>query len=373
MLVASFTIYGCTAGLAADNGAPDTVSVAPSPVQPAIRVRVVRAKEDSVVRHASATGIVAPFRISSVAAEVDGRVVERHVEPGDVVAEGDPLLSLDSSLHAIALEEARASLNARNVDVEDTKNELRRGDELLQERVISSRQNDARRFAVDRAKAAHALAAVAVDRAQRTLEDTVVRAPFDGTVEAVEAHVGDYLTPGRVVATVADFSRVRIRVGVTAGEASVFAPGAAASVVLDALGGVERTGVIRSVGRIADNATGMYPVEVWLDSPEDGLRAGMVARIRLTSDSAPPALYIPRAALVKRDSEVVVFVVEQDDGVPKAHARQVRTGHYNGGLVEIVDGIRPGESIVVDGQFALADGARVTVEASAEEGAPWNG
>lgn len=373
LLIASFTVYGYTVGIAADNDAAGTLSDMPRAVQPAIRVRVVRAKQDSVVRSARATGIVAPFRVSSVAAEVAGRVLERHVEPGDAVTAGSPIISLDPSHHAIALEQARALLRARNVDVEEMRNELQRGDELLEKNVISNREHDALRFALDRAEAAHALAAVAIDRAQQTLDDTVVRAPFDGTVEAVARHVGDYLTPGHVVATVIDFSRGRIRVGVTAGEAKVFSAGATASVVLDALGGVERPGVIRSVGRIADNATGTYPLEVWLENPGDALRAGMVARVRLTSNARSSAIYVPRAALVKRSSEVVVFVIEEDEGVPKAHARAVRTGQYINNRVEIVDGIRAGERIVVEGHFSLADGALVRVETSAEDGASWNG
>ncbi len=335
---------------------------APAPVRAAQRVRVAEVRRARVGGLSDVAGVTSAFRNATVAAEVAGRVVVRHVEPGVAVEEGQPLVTLDDTLPAIAVDEARATLKARQVDLAEAKSELERGEELRRERTISERQIDSLRFSVDRAESARSLAAAALRRAERSLADTVVRAPFSGTVEQIGVQVGDYLAPGAPVATVADFERVRLRAGVTASEAADLRPGMRARVTLTALGGRESSAEIHSVARTADPESGTYPVELWLDNADGRLRAGMVGQVDLAAPDVSAAAVVPRAAVLRRDGRLAVFVVDGSGEELQARARAVRLGRQSDDRVEIVDGVRVGEQVVVDGLFALTDGAPVYVD-----------
>lgn len=349
-----------------------TGQAAPADVRTALRVQVAPVVRGALERASEVSGILSPFRTAHVAAEVPGRVVARHVEPGTVALEGEPLLTLESTHLSAALEEARATLTSREIDLAEARRELARGDELFKRDALSEGRLDSLRFGVDRAKSAVALAAAALARAEDSRSNAVIRAPFDGTIESVEAHVGDYLAAGTVVATVADFGRVRVRAGVTAAEAAHLTVGTRAAISLSALGGLRRDAEVHSVGRIADPTTGTYPVELWLEDPSGQLRAGMIARVEFAGDPGESVLHAPRAALVRRDGEFAVFVVETQGDGHIANVRPVQVGRQGDSHIELLEGVAEREWVVIDGQFALADGARVTIDGESGEQAAWN-
>jgi membrane fusion protein (multidrug efflux system) len=308
--------------------------------------------------------VVNAFRRATIAAETIGRVVERQVEPGDVVDAGQALIALDATRLHLAVEQAEATLRTREIDLAEARRELERGDQLLGDDAISESHHDAQRFAVDRAKSAESLARVALRTTQRNLEDATVRAPFAGNVEEVRVDVGDLVSPGTPIATMVDLSRARIHAGVTSTEAAGLEPGTPAPVVLAELGGVAVEAEIHSVGRVADPASGTYTIELWLDSPDGLLREGMVAQVRLPMEAERRNPVVPRAALIRREGGVAVFVVDQNGGEPRAVVRPVRMGRSNAEKVELLEGVSVGEEVVVDGLFALRDGAPVLVERS---------
>ena len=155
----------------------------------------------------------------------------------------------------------------------------------------------------------------------------------------------------------------------TATEASALRAGAPASLSVTALGGRSFAATVHSVGRTADEGTGTYPVELWLDNPDGVLRAGMVTRVRLPNDDAEAVLRVPRSALVRRGGTLAVFVVEGPVGALDARVREVRVGRQGGESVELLEGVRAGERVVIEGQFALSDGAPVVIDEARAPGA----
>jgi RND family efflux transporter MFP subunit len=336
---------------------------------------VAEVRRGSLEGLAGVTGITRPFRSATAAAEVGARVVERHVEPGQDVDAGDPLVSLDDTHLSIAVDEARAALNSREVDLAEARRELTRGEELVSQGAISDGRHDNLRFAAQRARSARELAAATLRKAERAKADAVVRAPFAGTVERVDVQVGDVLAPGAPVAQIADFDRVRMVAGVTAAEAAELQPGITATVSIPALSGYRAAAPIHSVGQMADPKTGTYPVELWLDNAERRIREGMVGQLELPTPESASSVIAPRAAILRKGG-LAVYVVEERDGQARAVARPVRTGRAQGDLIELLEGVDAGERVVVEGQFALVDGASVFVDESSAGGAAgettWN-
>ena len=332
-------------------------SSAANPPTAPVQVRVAPVRPAELGRQATASGVVAAFRKAVVAAETAGRVVERAVEPGQRVEANQVLVVLDAERARFARNQAAAILRTRETAAEQAESELNRGRDLFERKFISPDRLDALNFAARRAHAEVASAKAQLATARRALADTSVRAPFNGTAEFMHVQVGDYLKVGVPVATVADFSRVRVRAGVIASEAEQLAENGVAEVALDALGGRRLLGEVNSVGRISDPATGTYAVEIWLDSGQASLREGMLATVHLPYVVGPSRPAAPSGAVFRRKGALHVFVVE--DG--RARLKPVRTGRTSGALIEVLEGLSENELVVIDGQFALRDGAPVAV------------
>lgn len=369
LLVALLLSTGCGEGPAAAQAAQEAERAQGPDTRASLRVRVAEVELAPLDRVAEVSGVVSAFRSATVAAEVAGRVVTRQVEPGAVLVKGDVLVSIDAMQLDVTVTEAQANLAAREVDLAEATRELDRANELLEKGALSESRHDGLRFAVERAESARTLAAASLSRARRARADASIRAPFAGTVESLAVHVGDYLAPGLPVAMVADFERVRVRAGVTASEAASLVPGAVARLSVAALGGRSFSAVLHSIGRTADASTGTYPVELWLDNPEGQLRGGMVARVALSPEAAESVLRVPRAALVRRDGTLSVFVVQGEPGALDARVRAVRVGRQGDGTVELIEGVVAGERVVVEGQFALRDGSPVVIDEARTPGA----
>jgi len=355
-IIGAFLVGGCSDS--AGNILSDEFTETPV-LQTAVRVIVEPVADIPIQREGEVTGIVTAFRKATVAAEVGGRVVERLIEPGDFVEADQVLVVLDSDRVRLRAEQSEAQHQARTVDLHQARQRFERGKNLFERNAISKDTLDDLRFAVDRAQAELGAARAALNTARRAVRDSRVAAPFAGTAEIVHAQQGDYLNPGAAVATLADFSRARVRAGVTASEAASVQAGHPATLVFEALGGMSLSGEIQSIGRIADDLSGTYPVEIWLEGEATTrLREGMVAAVQLslpTSDAKPA---VPRAALFRQSGAMHVFTVS--DGI--AHLAPVRIGNGNSSHVEILQGVNLDDLVVIEGQFALRDGARVIID-----------
>lgn len=334
-------------------------------LQTLIRVRVKTASEHMVDRTGAVTGLVAPFRKALVAAETGGRVVNRLVEGGDEVQSGQVLIVLDKARAALLLAQAKAQSDAGRVDVAQAKAEFERGQGLSLRSVISDDTLDALRFTLQRAQARLAGAEVAVSTAQRQLSDCEIKAPFSGIIELVHVQTGDFVNVSAPVVSIVDFSRARVIAGITASEAANLNTKGIASLSFEALGGTILQGQIKSLGRISDSKTGTYPVEIWLGERQaEKLREGMVASVELPLPSSEPNLVVPRSALFRKDGSMHLYTVNRSENPAVAQLRSVRTGSSNKQVVEILDGLSVGDLVVVDGLFALRDGAAVIIESA---------
>jgi multidrug efflux pump subunit AcrA (membrane-fusion protein) len=175
-------------------------------------------------------------------------------------------------------------------------------------------------------------------------------------------------------------------VGLTADELELVEVGARVPVSFSDLGGRTLEAELRSVSPLVDSRTGTYAAELWLDNADGRLRQGMLGRVafgRATqvegSASVAPPLTIPRAAVLRRSppregagagraaddrdgGDYAVWVVDSSGELPRVHARVVVLGRADQDRVAVLDGLAPAERVVIEGVFALREGAAVDVE-----------
>jgi len=352
---------GC--GDNAANGAPHHAK--PEAPELSVRVKTARVENAHLATLERMSGPVRAFVEATVRAETQGRVLSRPTERGAAVKAGDVLVELDASRLALELRQAQVTLQARQTDLGHARREHERGEKLVEQDAISEQRRDDLRHGLAAARDAYALARVARDTAKRLLADASIRAPIDGRVDDLFVEPGEFITAGTPVARVLDFSRARVFAGATASEAARLEPGMRARASFRSLGGLFQDAELRSVARAADPEDGTYRIELWIDAPDPRLRDGMVATLEFASDGGDARPLAPRAALVRRGGGSEVFVVERNgagEGLGVVRLRAVRTGRTGEDLVEVLEGLEPGEEVVVEGQFALSDGAAVRVD-----------
>jgi RND family efflux transporter MFP subunit len=344
-------------------GPPETED-GPAAIEARVRVRVEAAEARPLAGSDALTGVVEPFARVVVAAETAARVVARHVERGDRVEADALLYTLDNSRARIEYRRAQATVEARRSDVEQARSELDRSNKLRARESISAAAHDRASHAAGNAEASEELARISKRAASRSLRDAKIRAPFAGTVAEFHADRGDFVGPGAPVVTLVDLSRVRLRVGLTAAELELARVGARVPVRFADLGGVVVDAELRSVSPLVDPRTGTYATELWLDNPDERLRQGMLGRVELAAvaSESGDVLTVPRQAVIRRGPDYAVWVVDDSLDPPRVEARALVLGRADRDRIAVLDGLAAGEAVVIEGMFALREGAAVVVE-----------
>jgi membrane fusion protein, multidrug efflux system len=269
-------------------------------------------------------------------------VREIRVEEGDQVKAGQVLAVIENERLRCEVDRARARLGR-------LEQEYRRQQKLRAQQLASADEVERLSFEIAAQRAELGLAEV-------ELEETRIKAPFDGVVAERHVRRGDHISNGDSVFRVTDVSRLEAEVHVPERLLARLAAQQLVEIVSDTAPDRRFTGRIDRISPVVDAATGTIKATVVVDS--DGLlRPGAFARVRILYDTRDDALLVPRQALLFQDGEASLFVVE--DGVAKR--RNVTTGYSEEGWVEIVEGVEAGDMVVTLGHATLRDGAKVRI------------
>ena len=280
----------------------------------------------------------------TVISETSGRIKSVNVKVGDNVSAGTVLVAVDDELR-------QASLLSAQANYDKSKAEFDRIEALVKENAVTAAQMDGVRLGLKSAEAQ-------LITARRQAKDTRVTAPISGQVTSRPVDLGAQLNPGSPVATIVDISKLKVKVNVAEAEVFKMKNGDKVNITTEVYPNVVFEGRVSSISAKGDEAH-TYPVEIALvNSKTNPLRAGMFARATFASVKRDKFLAIPREALVGSVKDAHVYVVENGS---TARLRTVSVGTEADGKLAIVQGLKEGESIVVNGQNNLKDGATVAV------------
>ncbi|MFN8545559.1 MAG: efflux RND transporter periplasmic adaptor subunit [Candidatus Binatia bacterium] len=292
-------------------------------------------------------------RYAEVGSPISARVVDVRAGIGDTVDVGQPLVVLES----VELGKALAAVIGARARVELTRQVLARKRGLagvVPRREVEEAEAAAVAAAADLRAAAAGLRALGGENDDSAAEDAArlsLRAPVAGTVIERDVVRGQMVEPSRVLFRVADLSRLWLIAHAFERDAVRVEAGAPARVSLAALPGRAFSGTVALVGRRVDPGSRTVDVRVNLDNPDGLLRPGMSASAWLPfGEAASTTVAIPAAAL-QRVAEGWAVFLPRGQGV--FEPRQVGRGRDLGGEVEILQGLTPGETVVVEGAFLL--------------------
>lgn len=333
----------------------------------------------------NATGYVVAQRKAAVASKATGRLEWLGVREGSIVREGEVLARLENKDVTATLQQAQANVGLAQANLEQGEAEMRdaqrafeRSADLLKKNFVSAAAHDTALARVEKARAAIAgfkaaigVAQASVRSAQVALAQTEIRAPFSGVVLTKNANVGDMITPlssatgaqGAVV-TMADMSTLEVEADVSEASVGKVKLEQPCEIQLDALPGERfRGSVVRMVPTV-DRAKATVNVKVrFVDKdarvlPEMSAKVAFLTRETAEAERAPRTVVTP-AALADRNGHKVVYVVREG----RAVQTPVQTGIAFGEMLEVKQGLKPGDKVVLKPTEKLRDGAAVAAPA----------
>jgi RND family efflux transporter MFP subunit len=330
-------------------------------------VRVAPVVVQEVIYQIKALGSLEAEEMVQVTAEVEGAVSEVRFHEGDRVNPSKVLARIDPDRYRVELERAKAALDQATAEQGRALADLKRREELAKAELVAAEEMTRSQGENARLAAAVEVARAALGIAQQNLRKAEVRPPHAGVINTRSVETGQYVKLGSVLATLVDTSRLRLRFKVSDSESLRARPNSEVKFRVTALGSQEFPARIYHVGEVADPATRQVEVLAWVQNPGP-LKPGFFAEVNLAGDARKEALVVPEGAVQASEQGFVTYVVDKG----KASLRPIEIGLRTGtGVVEILSGVKPKETVVIEGSDRLADGIDVQpVSAPAPPAAP---
>lgn len=302
------------------------------------RVQAMRLEEDT-----QAVGTLRSRQGVMLKPEISGRIARLGFSDGQRVRRGQMLVHLDDTLQLAQLRQAEAQASIARTN-------LQRNRELVSQNFISQ-------SAVDQSVANLEVADAQVALAKAQLARMKILAPFDGVIGIRSVNVGDYVKDGADLVNIEDLSSVWVDFRLPERYMARLKPGQEVEVTLDAMPNRQYTGKVDALDSQLDANGRSVLVRARLANAGGQLRAGMYARSRVVFDVRERALVVPEEALVPvGDKQYVFKVVDGPDGHKLARRIEARIGQRVPGKVELLEGVKDGDIVVVAGQARLARG-----------------
>jgi len=347
-------------------------------------VEVAVAKRSEISAFLSSTANLRAMRDVAVSIQTEGIVQKVLVEEGDAVKEGQILCTLDDK-HLqlrVALAEEKRSQASLQMDrakqrqekalaqMGHARAELQRYEKAAKEGLVSDKEvatyryrleeldHDQKVAAFETKELLHRTSELETEIAQTKLEiaRSQVKAPYDGFVTQRLVNLGQRVRAMDALFNVGAFTPLYADVFLSEKDAGSVRPSQHATVRLGSDETAVVQGTVERIAPIVDGASGTIKVTIAL-SPGRGFRPGAFVRVGIQTDRKADAILIPKRAVLEEDGVSYVFVTGKDS----ATRTKVKLGYQNEGMIEVLNGVNEGQSVVVAGQGALKEGTKIRI------------
>ena len=318
----------------------------------------------------TASGYVVAQRKAAIASKGTGRLVYLGVVEGDQVKKDQVIGRLEDNDIRAELEQAKANLKLQQADLNDSKNTFNRVKELFEKGLSSQQEYDQVEANYNRILASIEVAKAGIQAAEVALENTLIRAPFDGTVLTKNAEVGEIVAPfggsttsKTAVVTIADMKSLLVETDVSESNIEKIKEGRECEITLDAYPEKSYQGYVFKIVPTADRSKATVLVKVGFKNYDSRVLPEMSAKVSFLSEKNEneenqlPVLTIPLSAVEEINGKKVVYFVMND----KAVQSEITTGRLLRNYVEVVSGLKEGDEIIDNLNEKIKDGVQVKV------------
>jgi RND family efflux transporter MFP subunit len=341
------------------------------PPPPTVVVATVTPRDVPVVKEGVAT--LDGFINANINAQVQGYIISRDYKEGRVVKKGDLLFQIDPRPFEAALAQAKANLERDKAMQFKASADQTRAMQLFVEKVISAQERDAAIAAAASNKANVEADEAAVKTAELNLGYTKITAPVDGVAGIATAQIGDLVGPSTgTLTTVSQVDPIKATVNLgeqgftefltkhpDPDERDHYLSGLEFELILADGTAFPKKGSFYAEDRNLDAKTGSIKIELTFPNPGNLLRPGQFGKVRTTVETKKAALVIPQEAVSELQGNQVVMVVDETN---RAGMRPVKMGERLGTLWEVVEGLKAGDKVIVQGMQKTPPGAPVVVK-----------
>ncbi|MGE5583617.1 MAG: efflux RND transporter periplasmic adaptor subunit [Bacillota bacterium] len=306
-------------------------------------VSVAKVSRQELSSNLTQVGVIGANKDVAVVSETQGKTLAVFTKVGSYVAAGDPIIKVDNELQ-------KAKYLAAETNFEKNEKDFERYTALHKDGLISDSVYEAARLAYKAAESDYIAA-------KRQYNNSIVTAPISGIITSLPVDIGTMVNQGTVVANVVDISKLKVKLNIAEEDAFRLREGDPVTVETSVYPGIQFPGVIESISVKGDEAH-TYPVEIAVPNNKDHpLKAGMFGKVTFNTGAGKNALAIPREALVGSIKDPQVYVVEK--GIAKL--RDIVVDSEYGTDLAVLQGLKEGEEVVINGQINLKENVKVTV------------
>ncbi len=315
----------------------------------------------------AASGYVVAQRKAAVASKGMGRLIELNVVEGDEVKKNQILARIEDSDIKAQLEQAKANLLLNEADLKDAENNYERQKTLLKLGSTTKTELEAAEARLLRVKAGIEVAKAGIQGSEVALENTLIRAPFNGKVLTKDADVGEVVSPisgsigskGAVV-TIADMNSLQVEADVSESNLQKIKINQDCEITLDAYPDVKYPGFVAKIVPTADRSKATVQVKIGFRKYDEKVLPEMSAKILFLAGNTgeqkeASILAVPATAVVNRDGKAFVFKSENGTAVETV----IKTGKTEGAFIQVLQGLANYDKIIDNVDSSIKNGVKV--------------
>ncbi|MGV1755335.1 efflux RND transporter periplasmic adaptor subunit [Rhizobium sp. A22-96] len=323
-------------------------------------VKVVEIAQADTTRKLDYSGSVKARTDMNLGFRVSGKIVERKVDIGQKVKPGDVLARIDSTDYVLAVRRSQADLDSAEKQVQTTELARDRAQKLFDKNVGSKSQLEQAELSYDQASSTRDSAVSALAEAKNQVAYSDLTSDMNGIVTTINADVGQVVSSGTPVITVAVDGEKEVLIAVPEMDIAQFKVGKAVKARFWSDDALVLDGKVREVSGSADQSR-TFAVRVSLPADQRVL-LGMTATIEALADNTQPYVSIPLSALAQKDGQQIVWLVDRNAGT--VHSRAIKVADFADDGVRIADGLKTGDVVVAAGTQFMTENMKVKLPAA---------
>lgn len=324
-----------------------------------VLIRFTEVRSQLIKPSVQLPGTVESRLVSTVAGEISGLVESFQAREGQVVKQGQVLAQLRRTSLELRLRAAVAQLKEDAARQKLAERTLERARELSEGGIYSQQQLDDALFEFSAWQGRLERLTAEIEQFQHDIEQTTIRAPYDGVVVREETQVGEWLEAGGAVVELLSLEQLEVSLDLPERYFAALRMKTPVRISFESLPGVEFDGQVQTIIPRADPQARTFPIKMSLSNSQGRIAVGMLARVTLPIGEPYMGTLVPKDAVVTQGTQQFVFLLSEDDSVGRT---AVRTGVGVGQWVQVEGPLQSGDKVVIRGNERLQDGQKVRAE-----------
>ncbi|TXI02067.1 MAG: efflux RND transporter periplasmic adaptor subunit [Rhizobium sp.] len=326
-------------------------------------VKVVEIAQADTVRKLDYSGAVRARTDMNLGFRVSGKIVERKVDIGQRVKPGDVLARMDATDYVLAVRRSQADLDAAEKQVQTAELARNRAQTLFDKNVSPKSQLEQAELSYEQAVSTRDSAVSALAEAKNQVAYADLTSDMNGIVTTINADVGQVVSSGTPVITVAVDGEKEVQVAVPEMDIAQFKVGKDVKARFWSDSALVLDGKVREVSGSADQSR-TFAVRVSLPN-DPRVLLGMTATIEALADNTQPYVSIPLSALAQKDGQQIVWLVDRNAGT--VHSRAIKVADFADDGVRVADGLKTGDVVVAAGTQFMTENMKVKLPGPAAQ------